>query len=154
MLENCEQELKKLLVDLKKRAEGNRLGWERLKGAFLAPHTREAVNDLHQRCQNLNSVFSFDETNLQVTANKKAREDRKKRQGQKMLVWLSHRMFHDQQKDNLARRHPGTGEWLFELETFQKWRDGDAEVQPMLTRMREEMHSLHCIGRSIEASSR
>jgi hypothetical protein len=32
MLENCERELKKILVVLKKRSQGNRLGWEQLEG--------------------------------------------------------------------------------------------------------------------------
>jgi len=36
-------EIQLLLDDLKERARGHRLGWERLKGGFSIEETREAV---------------------------------------------------------------------------------------------------------------
>jgi hypothetical protein len=36
MLAACQKELESLLSELKKRAKGHRVGWERFKGAFLA----------------------------------------------------------------------------------------------------------------------
>jgi hypothetical protein len=44
MLETCQRELESVLKDLKKRGQGHRLGWERLKGAFLAKDTREQLH--------------------------------------------------------------------------------------------------------------
>ena len=41
--------LRDLLLELKKRATGHRVSWERLKEAFLAKHTRESVETLHRQ---------------------------------------------------------------------------------------------------------
>lgn len=48
MLAACQKELESLLSELKKRAKGHRVGWERFKGAFLAKETRESVENLHR----------------------------------------------------------------------------------------------------------
>jgi hypothetical protein len=50
MLATCQKGLENLLSELKKRAKGRRVGWERFKGAFLAQDTRESVENLHQQC--------------------------------------------------------------------------------------------------------
>jgi hypothetical protein len=45
MLETCRKELEAMLKELKKRGQGHRLGWERLRGAFLSKDTRESVEN-------------------------------------------------------------------------------------------------------------
>jgi hypothetical protein len=48
ILQICKEELEALLKELAKRAKGHRIGWERMKGAFLAKNTRESVENLHR----------------------------------------------------------------------------------------------------------
>ncbi|PMD16666.1 hypothetical protein NA56DRAFT_632935 [Hyaloscypha hepaticicola] len=48
MLEICRRELDSMLKELKKRGQGHRLGWERLKGAFLAKDTRDSRQTILQ----------------------------------------------------------------------------------------------------------
>jgi hypothetical protein len=43
MVTTCQLELAALLKELQTRCQAHRVGWERLKGAFLARQTREAV---------------------------------------------------------------------------------------------------------------
>jgi len=81
MLSACHKELESLLNELKKRAKGSRLGWERFKGAFLAKDTRASVENLHRQCQTLNSMMTIDATVLGVSTYKVVREVRKDQQG-------------------------------------------------------------------------
>jgi hypothetical protein len=60
--------------------KGHQVGWERLKGAFLANDTRESVENLHQQCQTLNSMVSIDATVLGATTYKEIKEARKELQ--------------------------------------------------------------------------
>jgi hypothetical protein len=80
MLKICETQLASLLRELKKRGQGHRLGWERLKGAFLAKDTRESVENLCRQCQALNHMLSIDATVLGATTYKEVREGRKEQQ--------------------------------------------------------------------------
>jgi NACHT domain len=80
MLEMCRGELDSLLKELKKRGQGHRLGWERLKGAFLAKDTRDSVENLCRQCQTLNNMFSIDAAVLGATTYKEIREARKEQQ--------------------------------------------------------------------------
>ncbi|RYP27804.1 hypothetical protein DL767_007516 [Monosporascus sp. MG133] len=80
MLSACRGELEKLLKDLKKRAQGHRLGWEQIKGAFLAKKTREAVENLHRQCQKLNSMMAIDALALGASIHKEVKEARKEQQ--------------------------------------------------------------------------
>jgi hypothetical protein len=146
MLETCQKELEWLLKELKKRAQGHRLGWERLKGAFLAKDTRESVENLSRQCQILNSMLSIDATVLGAATYKEVKEARREHQearkekqewhkakeNRKILSWLSQLRFEDTQKDILSKRHPGTGEWFLKLDKFQKWRDGNDNAPPIL----------------------
>ncbi|EGY23740.1 ankyrin repeat protein [Verticillium dahliae VdLs.17] len=56
----CKKELEILLEDLQKRVQGHRIGWKRMKGAFLAKKTKEAVQNLHRQCQTLNTLMDMD----------------------------------------------------------------------------------------------
>ena len=80
MLEICRRELDLMLNELKKRGQGHRLGWERLKGAFLAKDTRDSVENLCRQCQTLNNMLSIDATVLGATTYKEVREARKEQQ--------------------------------------------------------------------------
>jgi len=70
MLDICKREMEDLLKQLKKRGKGYRVGWERVKGAFLAKNTRESVENLHRQCQVLNGLVSIDVAVLGATTYK------------------------------------------------------------------------------------
>jgi hypothetical protein len=135
MLQICEKELKDLLKELEKRAKGHRVGWERLKGAFLAKNTRESVENFHRQCQALNNMVSIDAAVLGVTAYKEVKETRKEQQkwhqaetDKDLLSWLTPIDYGAQQSDFLSRRQEGTGQWLLDSQEFQDWRDGDRKA--------------------------
>jgi Cdc6-like AAA superfamily ATPase len=135
MLQICEKELKDLLKELEKRAKGHRVGWERLKGAFLAKNTRESVENFHRQCQALNNMVSIDAAVLGVTAYKEVKETRKEQQkwhqaetDKDLLSWLTPIDYGAQQSDFLSRRQEGTGQWLLDSQEFQDWRDGDGKA--------------------------
>jgi hypothetical protein len=80
MLEICRRELDSMLKELKKRGQGHRLGWERLRGAFLAKDTRDSVENLCRQCQTLNNMLSIDAVVVGATTYKEVREARKEQQ--------------------------------------------------------------------------
>jgi hypothetical protein len=69
-----------LLNVLEKRAKGHRVGWERMKGAFLAKSTRESVENLHRQCQALNNIVSIDAAVLGATTYREVKEARTEQQ--------------------------------------------------------------------------
>lgn len=73
-LETCREALQALLDELKKKEKKQGHSWERLKGAFLAKHTRERVEDLHRRCQTLQDMIIVDAATIGVNTNKKIKE--------------------------------------------------------------------------------
>jgi hypothetical protein len=77
LLEICQRELASLLKELKKRGQGHPLGWERMKGSFVAKDTRESVEKLCRQCQTLNNMLSIDAAVLGATTYKEVREARK-----------------------------------------------------------------------------
>jgi hypothetical protein len=135
MLASCKSQLENLLSELEKRAKGHRVGWERLKGAFLAKGTREAIETLHRQCQTLNSIISIDATVLGATTFKEVREARKEQQewhqaevGQKILMWLKATDYSDQQSDFFGQRQEGTGQWLLDSGEYQRWSSGNRQT--------------------------
>ena len=130
-IESCKGELEKLLDELKKRGEGHRIGWDRLKGAFHNKRTRSSIDKLHRQCQLFNNMVSIDATTLVLITQREIRQARREQkewhnteQNQKALTWLSNLSFEQKQRDILSKRHPGTGQWLLNLDTFKAWRDG------------------------------
>jgi hypothetical protein len=128
MLTICHGELECLLRELKARATGHRVGWERLKGTFRAKDTRESVENLYRQCQILNSMVSIDATVLGATTHKEIKEARREQQGwhqaetnQEILTWLTTIDFGAQQSDFISRRQKGTGQWLLDSDEFQTW---------------------------------
>jgi hypothetical protein len=144
MLEICRRELDSMLKELKKRVQGHRLGWERLKGAFLAKDTRDSVENLCRQCQTLNNMLSIDAAVLGATTYKEVREARKEQQEislairggvdesnrrqenqeqqyerQTILQWLTPVDYAAQQSDFIGRRQEGTGQWLLDSAQFQ-----------------------------------
>ncbi|RYP14662.1 hypothetical protein DL765_006228 [Monosporascus sp. GIB2] len=128
MVSACRTELEHLLTELKKRAHGHRVGWERMKGAFLAKKTREAVKNLQRQCQFLNSLVVIDSAALQATILKEVREGTMKQQAREaadeqnaILNWLTPADYALQQSDFINRRQAGTGQWLLGSPEFQVW---------------------------------
>jgi Cdc6-like AAA superfamily ATPase len=141
MLQICEKQLKDLLKELEKRIKGDRAGWERIKGAFLARNTRESVENLHRQCEALNHMVSIDMAVLGATTYKEVKDTRREQQDARkeqqkwhqdervkdLLNWLSMADHGSQQRDFLCRRQEGTGQWLLDSNEFQTWcsKDGD-----------------------------
>lgn len=153
MLEICRRELDSMLKELKKRGQGHRLGWERLKGAFLAKDTRDSVENLCRQCQTLNNMLSVDAAVLGATTYKEVREARKEQQEislairggvdesnrrqenqeqqherQTILQWLTPIDFVSQQHDFITRRQEGTGQWLLDSVEFKAWVKTDKQT--------------------------
>lgn len=135
MVSACEAELQGLLADLKKRAQGHRVGWERLKGALLAKKTREAVENLHRQCQILNRLIGIDALALSANIYKEVQAARKEQQDWHMasdhkaiLDWLTPIDYAAQQSDFINRRQAETGQWLLNSEKFKAWMETDNQT--------------------------
>ncbi|RYP35326.1 hypothetical protein DL767_003865 [Monosporascus sp. MG133] len=135
MVSACRTELEHLLAELKKRAQAHRVGWERMKGAFLAKKTREAVESLQRQCQFLNNLVVIDIAALQATTLKEVREGTMKQQAREaadeqdaILRWLTPVDYAPQQSDFINRRQVGTGQWLLESREFQVWLQTDKQT--------------------------
>lgn len=76
MVSACQVELGNVLQDLRKRAQGHRVGWERLKGAFHARKTKEAVENLHRQCSALNQLVAIDAVALAASTHRKVEAGR------------------------------------------------------------------------------
>lgn len=80
MLEICQIELDSLLNELRRRGQGHRFGWERLKSAFLAKNTRNSVVNLCRQCQTWNNMLSIDAVVLGAATYKEVRDMRREQQ--------------------------------------------------------------------------
>jgi hypothetical protein len=69
---------------------------------------------------------------LAATTNTEIKEWHRESKSQQMLSWLSRISFDSKQSDILSKRHPGTGEWLLNSDTFKAWRDGNPEASQTL----------------------
>ena len=144
MLGICEKELQDVLKELKRRAKGHRIGWERVKGAFLAKNTRESVTNLHRQCQMLNNMVTIDAAVLGATTYKEIKDARKEQQearaeqqkaqekqqtwrqteaDKELLTWLTPIDYATKQSDFINRRQHGTGQWLLNSDEFRAWVD-------------------------------
>ena len=133
-IKSCKEELEELLNELKRRGKGHRMGWERLKSAFLNKRAQSAVDKLRHQCEIFNNMVSIDTMTLGVMNHKEMRQARQEQkewhnvgQNQKILAWLSNLDFDEKQRDILSKRHPGTGRWLLDSDTFKAWRNGHDE---------------------------
>lgn len=128
MVSICKQELDNLLNDLTKQAHGSKVGWERLKGAFLSKRRREAVENLQRQCGTLNRLLAVDAMALASHTHKEVTEARKEqriwqtdRDSQAILDWITAADYSAQQSDFLQRRQMGTGQWLLDSTDYQQW---------------------------------
>ncbi|KAK4248955.1 hypothetical protein C7999DRAFT_39939 [Corynascus novoguineensis] len=128
MVSACKQELDSLLKDLAKQSQGHRVGWERLKGAFLARKTRETVENLQRQCRTLNSLMAADALALSARIHKEVIQSRKEQQGwqadwknKAVLDWVTTVDYSSQQRDFFRRRQAGTGQWLLNSTEYQQW---------------------------------
>ncbi|PHH81562.1 hypothetical protein CDD82_491 [Ophiocordyceps australis] len=125
---SCKHELEELLQKLTKRTQGHRVGWERLKGAFLSERTRDAVQDVYRQCQTLNSLVAIDTAALMACTLNEVRAGRQEhrdgetsRQQAAVLDWLSSMNHYTQHSEAISPRQPGTGQWFLETAEYQKW---------------------------------
>ncbi|KAH8598550.1 hypothetical protein B0O99DRAFT_44493 [Bisporella sp. PMI_857] len=149
MLDLCQNNLEALVKELTKRGQSHLLGWERLKGAFLAKNTRDSVENLSRQCQILNNMLSIDTAVIAASTHKEVSEARKEQQQwhqtdtnallaiqssvdqstswqkskeeQAILDWLSPIDYTSQQHDFIRRRQSGTGQWLLDAAEYQEW---------------------------------
>jgi Cdc6-like AAA superfamily ATPase len=136
---NCKAQLSELVRNLKSKEGGHRLGWERFKAPFLSKNKESAIFQLQRQCGLLDRLVSIDTAVLAAKTHLDLKEVRKERQkwhtteeNQKILRWLSQLTFEEKHRDILSRRHPGTGQWLLESDTFQAWRNGHCDFPPTL----------------------
>ena len=130
-IESCKEELEKLLNELKRRGNGRRMGWERLKSAFLNKRIQGSIDKLRHHCEIFNRLVSIDTMTIGIMNHKEIKQARQEQkawhnaeQNQAILTWLSTLNFDEKQRDMLSKRHPGTGRWLLDSDTFKAWRDG------------------------------
>jgi hypothetical protein len=128
MLSICKQELENLLKDLTKQAYGGKVGWERLKGAFMSNRRREAVENLQRQCGALNRLVAVDALALASHTYKEVTEARKEQRiwqtdqdSQAILDWITVTDYSSQQSDFLRRRQMGTGQWLLDSTDYKQW---------------------------------
>ena len=127
---NCEHELNHLLDELKKRGNGHRLGWERLKTPFCAKTLQQSIDKVHRQCRSLNDMVSIDSLSVGISVLGEVKHARQEQQAwydshdsREVLNWLSELSFAEKQNDTYSKRYPGTGEWFLELDKFKAWRN-------------------------------
>jgi hypothetical protein len=130
-LEAYGESMEALAKKLETRSQGHRLGWERIKGVFLAADTQKTIDKLQRQCQRFNRLVSLDTAVLTAITSNEVKEARMEQrqwhnasEGRDTLDWLSKLSFNDRQNDLFSRRHPGTAEWILKTEAFMAWRDG------------------------------
>ena len=76
-------------------------------------------------------MLSMDAMRLEVSTLTETREARTEQriwhnaeENEAILSWISNLSFEEKQADILSKRHPGTGEWLLQQDTFKGWRNG------------------------------
>jgi len=146
MVSACHTELQTLLNGLEERAQGHRIGWERLRGAFLSNKTQEAVRNLHRRCQTLNQLLAIDSAALIASIHQEVKEGQKQQQQihraqhraldhirdridnreadeerETVLNWLTPIDYAPQQHDFISRRQERTGNWLLGSAEYKAW---------------------------------
>ncbi|KAL6251161.1 hypothetical protein RBB50_001369 [Rhinocladiella similis] len=135
LISACRTELETLLEDLTKRCQTHRVSWERLKSAFLAKRTREAVENLHRKCQALNSLAVIDAAALGASTYNKvnqiytrqqtseqAENDRFRIRRRAALMRKLYTSPYRDRKDRNPTRVKGTCEWFTHHPLFQTWK--------------------------------
>lgn len=135
LVSECKTELDNLLEKLGKRDRGHRLGWERVKGAFVAKTTRDAIENLQRQCQVLNNMVSMDALTLNASIYREVKESRIEQERAKddqrhreILDWLTPVDYAPQQSDFIHRRQPGTGQWVLDSAEFQAWVEANTQT--------------------------
>jgi hypothetical protein len=148
--ENCEMQLIDVVKSLEAKGEGHRLGWQRLKAAFLSEKTESAISQLQRQCRILDKLVAIDTAQITASTNLEIKQVRKEHQqwhteeeSRRILRWLSQLDFEEKHRDILSKLHPGTGQWLLDLDEFQAWRNGLLDSSPTLwcPGIRESIHT-------------
>jgi hypothetical protein len=137
--EACQSQLTEAINSFKQKEGRHKLGWERFKAAFLSARTASAVSTLQRQCQSLNQLVLVDTAVITASTRLEVQEVRKEHQAwhtaeenRRILHWLSQLSFEEKHRDVLSKLHPGTGQWLLDMDEFKAWRNGQLETPPTL----------------------
>jgi hypothetical protein len=148
--EGCHSQLTEAINNFKRQEERRKLGWEHFKAAFLSARTSSAVSRLQRQCQRLNQLMLIDTAVITASTHREVQEVRKEHQAwhiakdnHKILCWLSQLSFEEKHRDILSKLHPGTGQWLLDMDAFKAWRNGQLDHPPTLwcPGIRQSTHS-------------
>lgn len=122
----CRAELERLLCELKKQTEGHRLGWKRLRAAFLAKRVRQSIQDLHRRCDILDRHLLMENFRLNIdemlntinNGNITRYHQRLFEDNQEILCWLSGVDYTDKLNEYNSHHYPGTCQWFTQSNEF------------------------------------
>lgn len=135
--EQCQAQLTTLVVTLKEKEKKSGSGWERLKGAFSNKETEKVILQLGRQCRVFEKLISIDTALLTAKTLVEVRKARKEYQewhieeeNHNILQWLSSFDFGEKHRDILSKLHPGTGQWLLEMDEFKAWRNGQDDCPP------------------------
>jgi hypothetical protein len=137
--EACQGKLAEAINSLKRKEGRHRIGWELFKAAFLSERTESALWQLHRQCQSMNQLVLIDMAVITASTHLEIKEVRKEHQAwhtaeenHKLLCWLSQLSFEDKYRNVLSKLHPGTGQWLLDMDEFKAWRNGQLRSSPNL----------------------
>ena len=141
LVSTCRTELETVLENLKKRCQGHRAGWERIKGAFQARKTREAVENLYRHCQALNNMAVIDTASLgastynivdQIQRRQEmlslAQNDSALRERKSALLRRLYKSPYRDRKDRNPERVDGTCEWFTNHLLFRDWQTTESSA--------------------------
>ena len=133
--EECHIQLTELLRSLRAKEAGHKLGWERFKTTFLSKRIEAAIAQLGRQNTTLLNLIAIDMAVLTASTLNEVKQIRKEQQewhtkteNEKILKWLSQLSFEKKHQDILSRLHPGTDQWLLELDQFKAWRNGQLDT--------------------------
>ncbi len=137
--ENCEAQLLVTLNSLKAKEKSHRFGWDRFKEPFLSKSTDSAISQLQRQCRFLERLIFIDTAALVAHTRLEVKEFGKEHQEwhtaektHEILKWISGLSFEEKHRDVLSKLHPGTGQWLLNLDEFKAWRNGHLDFPPNL----------------------
>lgn len=137
ILETCSADLTNILEKLKKKMDGKPFmtAVKRLAWPFVEEQTKKSIDVLRRYRETFAAFVAIDtlalgaKTHKEVkatrqelaTASQEQRDWHESDLNTRILDWLSPLHFGEKQRDVSRKRHPGTGQWLLESETFSKW---------------------------------
>ncbi|KAI9890030.1 MAG: hypothetical protein M1814_004546 [Vezdaea aestivalis] len=137
VIQLCEEDLKVILAKFEKNAAKSSLSraMTRLKWPFDEPQTTKYVDMLHRHRSIFESSVAIDSLALGALTLKEVKSARiemnhahQRNLSKEIGDWLSPLKFEDKQANVLSTRHPGTGQWLLDLEDFAIWEKASSSI--------------------------